>query len=178
MYARWEAGPWLLYDLHKDPQELQNLVNDAGYATELQALDKQLLAYMARVGDSWTLDWTAPVEDGERLVNYRTFYTCRNISRGQKPTQRCTGYFMTRAGQPYQRLRRNLCATDCGLPYRVNTVFILRFVLGRARTLKIDCALRTEKTSLFLRHGIQKTWKIGIKGAGALLRYSNLWRQR
>jgi arylsulfatase A-like enzyme len=75
LYARWEAGPWLLYDLQKDPDELHNLVDDAGHATELQALDRQLLDSMARAGDSWTLDWTAPVEDGERLVNYRTFYT-------------------------------------------------------------------------------------------------------
>jgi hypothetical protein len=75
MYAGWKAGPWLLYDVQKDPDELDNLVNDAGHATELQALDRQLLDFMARVGDSWTLDWTAPVEDGERLVNYRTFYT-------------------------------------------------------------------------------------------------------
>jgi hypothetical protein len=75
MYARWQTGPWLLYDLERDPDELHNLVNDEVYAAELQNLDKHLLDYMARVGDSWTLDWTAPVEDGERLVNYRSFYT-------------------------------------------------------------------------------------------------------
>ena len=75
MYARWQTGPWLLYDLQKDPHELQNLVNDTAYGSELQALDKQLIDAMARAGDSWRLDWTAPVEDGERLVNYRTFYT-------------------------------------------------------------------------------------------------------
>jgi hypothetical protein len=78
MYARWESGPWLLYDLHKDPYELQNLVNNAAYSSELQELDKKLLDWMSRVGDSWSLDWTAPVEDGERLVQYRTFYTVQD----------------------------------------------------------------------------------------------------
>jgi arylsulfatase A-like enzyme len=78
MYARWESGPWLFYDLHQDPHELQNLVNDSAYATDLKDLDTQLLNYMARVGDSWSLDWTAPVEDGERLDQYRTFYTVQD----------------------------------------------------------------------------------------------------
>jgi hypothetical protein len=53
-------------------------VNDADYAAELGTLDRKLLDYMARVGDSWALDWTAPVEDGERLVNYRTFYSVQD----------------------------------------------------------------------------------------------------
>jgi hypothetical protein len=78
MYARWESGPWIFYDLHQDPYELHNLVNDSAYATDLQNLDAQLLNYMARVGDSWSLDWTAPVEDGERLDQYRTFYTVQD----------------------------------------------------------------------------------------------------
>jgi arylsulfatase A-like enzyme len=78
MYARWESGPWLLYDLHRDPHELQNLVNEAAFASELQQLDKQLLERMDRIGDSWSLDWTAPVEDGERLDQYRTFYTVQD----------------------------------------------------------------------------------------------------
>jgi arylsulfatase A-like enzyme len=78
MYARWESGPWLLYDLRKDPNELQNLVTGAAYSTELQELDKKLLDWMSRVGDSWSLDWTEPVEDDERLVQYRTFYTVQD----------------------------------------------------------------------------------------------------
>jgi arylsulfatase A-like enzyme len=78
MYARRESGPWLLYDLHKDPHELQNLVNEAAYSSKVQELDKQLLDWMSRVGDSWSLDWTAPVEDDERLVQYRTFYTVQD----------------------------------------------------------------------------------------------------
>jgi arylsulfatase A-like enzyme len=75
MYARCPSGPWLLYDLQQDPYELHNLVNDAAHAADLQELDKQLLDLMAHVGDSWSLDWTAPVEDDERLDRYRAFYT-------------------------------------------------------------------------------------------------------
>jgi hypothetical protein len=52
-------------------------MNDAACSAELQTLDKRLLDSMARVGN-WSLDWTAPVEDGERLVNYRTFYTVQD----------------------------------------------------------------------------------------------------
>ena len=78
MYARWESGPWLLYDLHNDPHELSNVINEANYQSDLQELDKQLLGCMARVGDSWALDWIAPVEDGERLDQYRTFYTVQD----------------------------------------------------------------------------------------------------
>ena len=74
MYARCPSGPWLLYDLHQDPYELRNLVSDAASSSDLQALDKELLDWMARVGDSWSLDWTAPVEDEERLDKYRAFY--------------------------------------------------------------------------------------------------------
>jgi arylsulfatase A-like enzyme len=75
MYARCPSGPWLLYDLQQDPYELHNLVNDTAHSADLQELDKQLLHWMARVGDSWSLDWTAPVEDEERLDKYRAFYT-------------------------------------------------------------------------------------------------------
>jgi arylsulfatase A-like enzyme len=78
LYARWESGPWLLYDLHQDPYELHNLAGEAAYSAELHTLDTELLAWMERVGDSWSLDWTAPVEDDERLVKYRAFYTVQD----------------------------------------------------------------------------------------------------
>jgi arylsulfatase A-like enzyme len=75
MYARWESGPWLLYDLEQDRDELHNLVDDPAHSSYLGVLDKELMDWMARVGDSWSLDWTAPVEDEERLDRYRAFYT-------------------------------------------------------------------------------------------------------
>lgn len=78
MYARWEYGPWLLYDLEKDPYELNNLVKDGAFSSQLQELDKNLLDWMHRVGDSWSLDWTAPIEDDGRLYEYRTFSTVQD----------------------------------------------------------------------------------------------------
>jgi arylsulfatase A-like enzyme len=78
MYARWESGPWLLYDFHTDPYELRNLAHDPAYSAELGELDQQLVNSMHRVGDSWSLNWTAPVEDDERLDKYRAFYTVQD----------------------------------------------------------------------------------------------------
>lgn len=75
MYARWKTDPWLLYDLEKDPYEMKNLVGDPAASDVMGELDKKLLAWMQRVGDSWSLDWTTPVDDGARLFQYRTFHT-------------------------------------------------------------------------------------------------------
>ena len=75
MYARWEQGPWVLYDLEKDPYEMKNLAADPSAGAVRADMDRKLLTWMERVGDSWSLDWTVPVEDGGRLYNYRTFHT-------------------------------------------------------------------------------------------------------
>lgn len=75
MYARYESGPWLLYDLKTDPYELHNLVQSASAGPLLQQLDAKLLRWMNHVGDSWSFDWTAPVMDDSRLSKYRAFYT-------------------------------------------------------------------------------------------------------
>jgi len=78
MYARWESGPWLLYDLEKDPYEMNNLVGSPSASALMSELDKKLLAWMERVGDSWSLNWTAPIEGGGALWTYRTFYTVQD----------------------------------------------------------------------------------------------------
>lgn len=75
MYARHQSSPWLLYDLEKDPYQLHNLAQDPAAKPLLDQLDRQLLQWMNKVGDSWSLDWTVPVMDGSRLYEYRTFYT-------------------------------------------------------------------------------------------------------
>lgn len=75
MYARRQSGPWLLYDLEHDPYEMKNLVDSASVRTLRAGLDRQIQDWMTDVGDSWQLDWTAPIEDAGRLYNYRTFYT-------------------------------------------------------------------------------------------------------
>jgi arylsulfatase A-like enzyme len=75
MYARYETGPWVLYDLEDDPYELKNLVGDPSAHEVLQELDTRLIAWMSKVGDSWKLDWTNYVEDGADLFKYKAFYT-------------------------------------------------------------------------------------------------------
>jgi len=75
MYARTENGPWLLYDLDADPYEQTNLVNDPSHAALRDRLDALVLSWMKRVGDSWSNDSMATVEDKGRLYRFGTFYT-------------------------------------------------------------------------------------------------------
>lgn len=75
MYARFKSGPWLLYDLEKDPYEMRNLVQVESARPVSEKLDKEIANWMEKTGDSWSVDWTAPVEDGGRLYTYRTFST-------------------------------------------------------------------------------------------------------
>ncbi|MBI1786037.1 MAG: sulfatase [Acidobacteria bacterium] len=75
MYARHQSKPWVLYDLEKDPYELNNLVEDAAAADLLKKMDQRLTAWMKRTGDSWSYNWTAPVEDAGRLYKHQTFHT-------------------------------------------------------------------------------------------------------
>ncbi len=74
MYARYESKPWVLYDLEKDPFELNNLADDPGSAPLLREMDQKLSAWMRRTGDAWMFNWTEPVEDGGRLYRFETFY--------------------------------------------------------------------------------------------------------
>ncbi|MBM3958058.1 MAG: sulfatase-like hydrolase/transferase, partial [Gemmatimonadetes bacterium] len=73
MYARHQSKPWVLYDLQKDPYELENLINDPAAASILQDMDKRLQAWMNQTGDSWSFNWTHPVEDNGRLYRHLTF---------------------------------------------------------------------------------------------------------
>jgi arylsulfatase A-like enzyme len=75
MYARFEGKPWVLYDLEKDPDELENLVNDPAAAGIRDKMEHRLSAWMKRTGDSWSQNWHELVEDAGRLYRDRTFYT-------------------------------------------------------------------------------------------------------
>jgi len=74
LYARTESNPWLLYDLGKDPYEMDNLANTARGAAVQRELDDLLGKWMHKVGDSWSLNFSVPVEKGQ-LSTYRTFYS-------------------------------------------------------------------------------------------------------
>ena len=84
MYARTASGPWVLYDLERDPYEMHNLVADPSASSLRSRMDSSIEAWMRKLGDSWSLDWTVPVEDGGRLYNYRTFYTVDEYLRWAK----------------------------------------------------------------------------------------------
>ncbi len=75
MYARHESKPWVLYDLEKDPYELNNLAHDPAAASLREDLDRRLQGWMRRTGDSWKYNWTYPVEENGRLYRHRMFYT-------------------------------------------------------------------------------------------------------
>ena len=75
MYARTEAGPWVLYDLKDDPYESKNLADDPTHVAVRGALEGKLADWMRRTGDSWALNSTAAVEDKGRLYRFETFYT-------------------------------------------------------------------------------------------------------
>ena len=75
MYARTEAEPWVLYDLKDDPYEMTNLAHtDSASAIRIE-MEAMLAQWMEKTKDSWSLDWSFPVEDGGGLYKYRTFYT-------------------------------------------------------------------------------------------------------
>jgi Domain of unknown function (DUF4976) len=77
MYARSEAGPWMLYDLREDPYELKNLAHDLAQAALRDEMQSRLAGWMSRTGDSWASNSMAPVEDKGRLYRFETFYTIR-----------------------------------------------------------------------------------------------------
>jgi arylsulfatase A-like enzyme len=77
MYARTEAGPWVLYDLADDPYELKHLAHDPERAALQEQMKARLATWMKRTGDSWTFNSDAPVEDEGRLYRFDTFYTIK-----------------------------------------------------------------------------------------------------
>lgn len=75
MYARYRDKPWVLYDLEKDPYEMENLADDPAAASLVAEMDTSIEGWMRKTGDSWGLNWTHPVEDKGRLYKHQTFYT-------------------------------------------------------------------------------------------------------
>ena len=46
-----------LYDLERDPDEVNNLADDAGHATIFEELKGKLKAFQERTEDPWILKW-------------------------------------------------------------------------------------------------------------------------
>ena len=81
MYARTKSRPWVLYDVEKDPFELNDLVEDPASADLLRRMDDGLAQWMRRTGDTWDNDWTDLVEDNGRLYRHETFYTLEDYRK-------------------------------------------------------------------------------------------------
>jgi arylsulfatase A-like enzyme len=74
-YARFRDKPWVLYDLEKDPNEMANLAADPAAGAALKQMDARLESWMRATGDSWSYNWTYPVEDAGRLYKSGTYYS-------------------------------------------------------------------------------------------------------
>ncbi len=74
-YARYEDGPWLLFDNQQDPWQMTNLATDAKSASLIKSLDQKLTAMMKKQGDAWSFNSNELVEEGGRLYKHNTFYT-------------------------------------------------------------------------------------------------------
>ena len=52
-YATFRDRPWLLYDLEKDPYEMDNLADDARHSNLIRLLHGAIKQQMERTGDKW-----------------------------------------------------------------------------------------------------------------------------
>lgn len=52
-YARFQDKPWVLYDLERDPYELDNLVHSPSSARIVTQFDHEIVAHMHRTADRW-----------------------------------------------------------------------------------------------------------------------------
>jgi arylsulfatase A-like enzyme len=52
-YARFQDKPWVLYDLEKDPFEMENLVEKPSSSQLVKKFDREIVAVMERTGDRW-----------------------------------------------------------------------------------------------------------------------------
>jgi arylsulfatase A-like enzyme len=52
-YARFKERPWVLYDLEKDPYELENLVESPSMRPAVERFDREIEQFMRRTGDGW-----------------------------------------------------------------------------------------------------------------------------
>jgi hypothetical protein len=55
LHFYYDVDEWELYDLEKDPQEINNVYSDAGYASTVLALKSKLAAMRIKYKDSDSL---------------------------------------------------------------------------------------------------------------------------
>lgn len=74
-YLRNTDGPWLLYDLAKDPYQMNNLIDSEEYTSVKNALDTELHERLAALGDEFLDSWT--YIERACLTHYKEV-NCRN----------------------------------------------------------------------------------------------------
>jgi arylsulfatase A-like enzyme len=85
MFATYVDKPWVLFDLEKDPYQRYNLIADpAARLYVLPEMERRLAANMKATGDSWSFNWSAPVEDGGRLYTKGTYSSVNQYLREQR----------------------------------------------------------------------------------------------
>ncbi len=52
-YARFKDRPWVLYDLVRDPLEMENLVSQAAYRKLAARFEREIERHMEKAGDRW-----------------------------------------------------------------------------------------------------------------------------
>ncbi len=73
MYCRKPGRRKYLFDLKADPDELNNLADDAAYEDVMQILDDRLAAHMAATGDDWGLQVQFPYPDMQNIGDIATY---------------------------------------------------------------------------------------------------------
>jgi len=74
-YARYENEPWVLFDHHRDPEQMTNLAADPAHARLRAELESRLAALMKAKGDAWSFNSNELVEEGARLYGKQTYYS-------------------------------------------------------------------------------------------------------
>ena len=64
----YQSGHWELYDLRRDPHEMQNLYGDPAHAAVQQTLRRRLTELRAHYGDTADGIETAPQADGDAMI--------------------------------------------------------------------------------------------------------------
>jgi len=70
-YARLRDRPWVLYDLEKDPYQLENLADDPAHSELRSKLDLLLAEEMSRSGDNWAVNLREHVQFHRGPAVYR-----------------------------------------------------------------------------------------------------------
>ena len=87
-YVRGLEGPWLLFDDHADPHQLDNLVAKPEHAALVRDLDKRLQSQLDRIGDAFRPGATHIAEWGYEIGAHGSVPYDKPDAKPQTPTRR------------------------------------------------------------------------------------------